>query len=78
MGNIYEEMRNRNQMNSTISEIDKELEINEYQKVGRQKVEDNLDSSGLMNGDILRQKREDKTTSSTDRQAELPQTPNKR
>ncbi|KAA6378068.1 MAG: hypothetical protein EZS28_026404 [Streblomastix strix] len=78
MRNIYGEMRTRTQMNSTISEIDKELEINEYQKVGRQKVEDNFDSYRLMNGDIQKQKREDKTTNSADRQIELPQTPDKR
>ncbi|KAA6364777.1 MAG: hypothetical protein EZS28_039695, partial [Streblomastix strix] len=59
-------------------EIMKTLEQNEYKNVGREKVKDDISIKGLVKHNIQEQKRENKTTSSADRQIELSETPDKR
>ncbi|KAA6309642.1 MAG: hypothetical protein EZS28_056467, partial [Streblomastix strix] len=57
---------------------DMEPEGKENKDVRRKKVENDTNIEGLVQCNILEQKRKDKITSSTDRQTELLQTVNKR
>ncbi|KAA6310267.1 MAG: hypothetical protein EZS28_056342, partial [Streblomastix strix] len=54
-----------------------EFERNEYKNVGREKVKDDISIKGLVYHNIQEQEREDKITSSANRQIELPETPDK-
>ncbi|KAA6366055.1 MAG: hypothetical protein EZS28_038421 [Streblomastix strix] len=78
MDNIIREVQNRTEIDNNISGMDIELEGNEYKNVGGKKVENDTKIEGLVQRNIQEQKRKDKTTYSADRQAELPQTPDKR
>ncbi|KAA6358835.1 MAG: hypothetical protein EZS28_045639, partial [Streblomastix strix] len=71
-------MRNRSEINNNIPGMDMELEGNEYKNVRRKKVENDTNIEGLEQCNKQEQKREDKITSSADRQIEFPQTLDKR
>ncbi|KAA6358332.1 MAG: hypothetical protein EZS28_046141 [Streblomastix strix] len=58
--------------------MDMEFERNEYMNVRGKKVENDTNIEGLVQRNIQEQKHKDKTTSNTDRQIELLQTPDKR
>ncbi|KAA6401182.1 MAG: hypothetical protein EZS28_003288 [Streblomastix strix] len=71
-------MRNRTEIDNNILGIDVESEGNEYKNVIRKKVEKDSSIEGQVQRNIQKQKREDKISSSADRQNKLPQTLYKR
>ncbi|KAA6354518.1 MAG: hypothetical protein EZS28_049955 [Streblomastix strix] len=78
MDNISREVRNKTKIDNNIPGKVMESKGNEYKNVRREKTENDAGIEGLVQRNIQEQQRKDKTTSRTDRQAELPQTPNKR
>ncbi|KAA6391781.1 MAG: hypothetical protein EZS28_012698 [Streblomastix strix] len=77
MDNFNRQMRDRTEIDNNISGMDIEFEKNEYKNVGREKVKDDISIKRLVQHSIQEQKREDKITSSADRQIELPETSDK-
>ncbi|KAA6398396.1 MAG: hypothetical protein EZS28_006080 [Streblomastix strix] len=71
-------MRNETEINNNILWMDMELEKNEYLNFRRKKVENNKSIERLEQHNIQLQIRENKITSSADRQIELPETSDKR
>ncbi|KAA6355053.1 MAG: hypothetical protein EZS28_049420, partial [Streblomastix strix] len=71
-------MPNRTEIDNNIPGMDIKSEGDEYKIVARKKAENDTSIEGLVQRNIQKQKRKDKTTSSADRKAELPQTPDKR
>ncbi|KAA6355190.1 MAG: hypothetical protein EZS28_049282, partial [Streblomastix strix] len=78
MDNFNRQMRDRSEIDNNVSGMDMEFERNEYKNVGREKVKDDININRLVQHNIQEQEREDKTTSSADRQIELPETSDKR
>ncbi|KAA6355281.1 MAG: hypothetical protein EZS28_049192, partial [Streblomastix strix] len=71
-------MRNKTETDNNITGIDMEFERKKYKNVGGMKVKDDIGIKGTVQYNIQEQKRKDQTTSSADRQTELPETPDKR
>ncbi|KAA6362320.1 MAG: hypothetical protein EZS28_042152, partial [Streblomastix strix] len=77
MDNFNRQMRNRTEKDNNIPGMDMEFQRNEYKNVGREKVEDDISIKGLVQLNIQEQEREDKITSSADRQIELSESSDK-
>ncbi|KAA6381490.1 MAG: hypothetical protein EZS28_022980 [Streblomastix strix] len=78
MDNFNRQMRGRTEIDNNISGMDMEFERNEYKNVGREKIKDDISIKRLVQHNIQEQEREDKITSSADRQIELSETSDKR
>ncbi|KAA6390708.1 MAG: hypothetical protein EZS28_013769, partial [Streblomastix strix] len=78
MDNFNRQMRDIIEIDNNIPGMDMELERNEYKNVGREKVKDDISVKRLVQHSIQEQEREDKTTSSADRQIKLSETSDKR
>ncbi|KAA6360345.1 MAG: hypothetical protein EZS28_044128 [Streblomastix strix] len=78
MDNINREMRNGAETDNTIPRLDMESQGNEYKDVIGKKVKNATGIVGLVQYNIQKQDRKNKTTSGIDRQTELSQTPDKR
>ncbi|KAA6385924.1 MAG: hypothetical protein EZS28_018553 [Streblomastix strix] len=78
MDNFNRLMRNRTATSNNIPGMDMEPEVDEHKNVGREKIKEDISVKGLVQHNIKEQKCEDKTTSSTDRQIELSEAPDKR
>ncbi|KAA6355714.1 MAG: hypothetical protein EZS28_048759, partial [Streblomastix strix] len=78
MDNISREMRNKTEISNKIHGMDMESEGNEYKNFRGKKIENDTSTEALVQHNIQEQKREDKITSSADRQIKFPQTIDKR
>ncbi|KAA6398796.1 MAG: hypothetical protein EZS28_005683 [Streblomastix strix] len=78
MYNINSEVRSRTEIDNNIPGMDMEPERNEYKNVRRKQVENDICIEGLVPHNTQEQKREDKITSSANRQIELSETSDKR
>ncbi|KAA6370260.1 MAG: hypothetical protein EZS28_034215 [Streblomastix strix] len=78
MDNINREVRNRTEIDNNIPGMDMEPEGNEYKNIGRKKDENDIVIKRLIQHNIQEQKRENKITSSADRQIKFPQILEKR
>ncbi|KAA6396347.1 MAG: hypothetical protein EZS28_008132 [Streblomastix strix] len=72
--NFNRKMRNRTNSDNSVLGMDTGLEREEYRNVGRNEIENDLGTKGLVQHDTLRQKHENKAECSNNRQIKFFQT----